>query len=240
MKIRLGRLKRLIREAIEAETDSSSKKLQDVLFPRGSKMNTLTSISMRALQEKDPLFGLATVATAFLNTYKEELLRITDGGQVKYLGGGIVGDAYEFTSGDKKGMVLKMEPSWISLGSGAPHEKMQDRIWGTDVRAKTHPMIYDQGSIPLDKKECEVPGGSIKWAVLEKLEVPHPDAYLFIGRFIVRCQEKQGVADAFVSGMYNFTEEKLEGRVGEAVRIAELMRLNPVCWCLWIPLMASK
>jgi hypothetical protein len=231
MKIRIGKLKRLIREAIEAETDSSSQKLRGVLFPPGSKKNTLTSIVTVALQEKDPLFGLATVAAAFVNTYKEELLRITDGGQVKYLGGGIVGDAYEFTSGDKKGMVLKMEPSWIPLGSGAPHKKMQDRIWGTDVRAETHPMIYDQGLIPLDKKECEVPGGSIKWAVLEKLELPHPDADLFMDRFIERChraiKEKQGVADAFASGIYNFTEEKLEGRVGEAVRVAELMRLNP-------------
>lgn len=234
MKITVGELRWLIREVVDGPEDRGSQdSLLDVLFPSSAKRNTVRAVWVAVgLNRFRSGVNLDLFAQRFVDAYHDELVEITDGGRVKYLGGGMVGDAYEFTGGAMVGKILKIEPGWATIGSGAPHETMQDRIWGSGERAASHPMVYDQGVIPLDKVELKVPGKSIKWAILERLEVLHGDAAAFVSLFIERgCIAAENAADAFAWGIDGYdpdpTGEKLSARTSEALEIAQRMRLNP-------------
>lgn len=194
MKIRLNELRRLIREEIESEEDLRADAFASTLFPWRGKNNTVEALA-------DKFRSLLPIRTnvphLFVKTYYDELMKITDGGEVEYLGGGAVGDAYEFTSGDRKGMVLKIEPSWASIGSQSPQGKWQDRIWGKEGTAKTHPMVYDRGEIPLSKGDMALPGHSIKWSVIERLETIPRGLQHAMNDVISYCESHRDVASAW-------------------------------------------
>lgn len=222
----------MIRETIN---ESSSQKLLDVLFPSDSKKNILKKIRSRLPDDvEQDAVSLDDLAQRFLSAYGDQLNRITNGGQIEHIGGGINGDAYKFTGGDMSGMILKLEPSWRSHGLSL--KKVHDRIFDSSQGKERYPMVYDTGEIKLDKEECLVPDGSIKWSIMEQLQViPSRFARLFSEyvdccSLVIRNQKGTvgNATDAFMRSLGIVTEDpsKFDDELNRLFDIAAEMRLD--------------